>query len=578
MTDEFPSHLHHLSESSPVPRLTRRAYVDSLRKDLELPKNAVWAATLAAGGLVLTLGLRAVLRSPLNVDEELTLRIARGAFGSIFGIVRGRGGGPFHFWLEHLTTAWPGGLTGLRVPSIVFMLLALPAVALIAEELAGRAEAAVTVLLLGSAPLAISYSSFGRPHTMLLAWIAWGMALALRAARRGDPRLWVVGGAVLGSSIFVHPTAPLYAITAFGTAVVYARRPLAAWPGALAFAVTLLPYYSVTAHALSDRYGVGGGVRGRTFSGNAVWEDAVHFISPVPHVVNRFTVAAVLGLVVLLVTRRFRAAVVLAATVAAPVVFFSVVPTSGLSALFFDRYMLPALPFFLLLVAIACTAVARLAWRLRFVALAVVVAWFMSPGVHVVLSRQTQLARLGLGEVTAAVRSPSRDAVLFGSTGFTVPGAYLGYFTFGRPPNLADRYLSLRMSVPFVNDDACAPVVDFLQRNGPPRHGLWVFWAVQPEDHDNAVAAFRRVAGVQLTEPYRHFLVLRSASALPPRRLVALGLELRRTWLRAVPFNRRANLLIAADQTALRNPSACKPVGVLGDPDIVPNYPLPASP
>jgi hypothetical protein len=527
---------------------------------------------------VLTLGLRAVLRSPLNVDEELTLRIGRGAFGSIFGIVKGRGGGPFHFWLEHLTTAWPGGLAGLRVPSIVFMLVALPAIALIADELAGRAEAAVTVLLVGSAPLAISYSSFGRPHTMLLAWIAWGTALALRAARRGDTRLWVAGGAVLGSSIFVHPTAPLYAITAFGAAVVYARRRLAAWPGAVAFAVTLFPYYAVTAHALNDRYGVGGGIRGRTFSGNAVWEDAVHFVSPVPHVVNRFTVAAALGLAVLLVTQRFRAAAAVTATIAAPVVFFSVVPTSGLSALFFDRYMLPALPFFLLLVAIACTTVARLAWRLRFVALAALVAWFMWPGVHVVLTRQKQLARLGLGEVTAAVRSQSRDAVLFGSTGYTVPGGYLGYFTFGRPPNLADRYLSLRLSVPFVNDDACAPVVDFLRRNGPPRNGLWVFWAVQAEDHDKAVAAFRRVPGVQLTEPYRHFIVIRSASALPPKQLVELGLELRRVWFRAVPFNRRANLLIAADRTALRNPSACRPVGVLGDPDIVPNYPLPPSP
>ena len=561
-----------------MPRLTRRAYVESLRKDLEVPKKAVWAATLAAGGLVLTLGLRAVLRSPLNVDEELTLRIARGAFGSIFGIVRRRGGGPLHFWLEHLTTAWPGGLAGLRVPSIVFILAALPAIALVAMELAGRAEAAVTVLLFATAPLAVSYASFGRPHTMLLAWIAWGTALALRAARHGGTGLWIAGGAVLGSSIFVHPTAPLYAITAFGAAVVYARRPLAAWPGAVAFAVVLFPYYAVTAHALSDRYGVGGGVRGRTFSGNPVWQDAVHFVTPLPELVNRFTVAAALGLGVLLATRRFRAAAVIAATIAAPVVFFSVVPTSGLSALFFDRYMLPALPFFLLLVAIACTTTARLAWRLRFVVLAVLVAWFVWPGLHVVLTRQTQLARLGLGEVTAAVRTQSRDAVLFGSTGFTLPGGYLGYFTFGRPPNLADRYLSMRVSVPFVNDDACAPVVGFLRRERAWRHGLWVFWAVQPEDHERALAAFRRVPGVQLTEPYRHFIVVRSVSALPPRRLVELGLELRRVWFRAVPFNRRVNLLIAADRTALRDPSACKPVGVLGDPDIVPNYPLPPTP
>jgi hypothetical protein len=120
--------------------------------------------------------------------------------------------------------------------------------------------------------------------------------------------------------------------------------------------------------------------------------------------------------------------------------------------------------------------------------------------------------------------------------------------------------------------------VRFLAKDGPPRHGLWVFWAVRADDHDTAVGAFRRVHGVQLTEPYRHFIVLRSSVALPPRQLVELGLELRRTWFRAVPFNRRVNLLIAADRTALRNPAGCKPVGVLGDPDIVPNYPLPPAP
>jgi hypothetical protein len=558
--------------------LTRRAYVESLRKGLELPKKAVWAATLVAAGLVLTLALRAVFRSPLNVDEELTLRIAREAFGSIFGTVRGRGGGPFHFWLEHLTTAWPGGLTGLRVPSIAFSLAALPGVALIAEELAGRAEAAAAVLLFAAAPLAISYSSFGRPHSMLLAWIVWGTYSALRAGRRDDARTWVVGGAVLGSSVFVHPTAPLYAITAFGTALVYARRPLRAWPGAVAFAITLVPYYAATAHTLSDRYGVGGGVRGRTFTGNPVWKDAVFFVAPGDQVINRFTLAAGLGLVVLLAQRRVRSAAVLALTVAAPVVFFTVVPTNGLSALFFDRYMLPALPSFLVLVAVGCAAVARLAWRLRLVALAVLVGAFMWVGLDIVLARQTQLARLGLGPLTAAVRAQSENTVLFGSTGYTVPGYYLGNFTFGRPPNLADRYLSLRVDVPFVNDDACAPVVRFLAKDGPPRHGLWVFWAVRTDDRDKAVAAFRHVRGVQLTEPYRHFIVLRSASAVPPRRLVELGLELRRTWYRAVPFNRRANLLIDADRTALRNPAGCRPVGVLGDPDIVPNYPLPLSP
>jgi hypothetical protein len=562
-----------------VPRLTVRAYVASLRKGLEVPKKGLVAATLVAGGIVLALAVRAVVRAPLNVDEELTLRVARDSFGSIFDIVRGRGGGPFHFWLEHLTMSWPGGLAGLRVPSIVFMLAALVAVALIAEELAGRVEAAAAVLLLASAPLAISYSSFGRPHSMLLAWITWGTLLGLRAARRTDTRLWVAAGAVLGSSIFVHPTAPLYALTAFGTAVVYARRPVRAWPGAIALAITLIPYYAATAHALSNRYGVGGGARGRTFSGNPVWKDAVFFVAPGGGIVNWFTAAAALGLVVLLVQRRLRVAAVLVLTIAAPVVFFSVVPTNGLSALFFDRYMLPALPSFLILVAIACTTLARLGWHLRLAVLVVLVAALMSVGLRIVLARQSQLARLGLGQVTAAVRGESRDAVLFGSTGFTLPGGYLGYFTFGRPPNLADHYLSLRIpSLPFVNDDACAPVVDFIAKGGPPRYGLWVFWAVQRDDQQEAEAAFGRTQGVGVTEPYRHFLIVRSTQALSAAALVQIGLELRRAWLKAVPFNRRATLLVEADSTALFHPHQCGPVGVLDDPDIVPNYPLPASP
>jgi hypothetical protein len=539
----------------------------------------VLVAVLAAGGFVLTLGLRGLLRSPLNVDEELTIRVAENGFGRIFHIVVDRGGGPFHFWLIHLTTSWPAGLTGLRLPSIVFMLAAVPAIALVAEELGGRAAAAGTVLLLATSPLAISYTSFARPHSMLLAWLMWGTALGLRAARGDDRRLWIVSGGILGSSVFVHPTAPLYAVTAFGTMLVYARRPVRAWPGAVAFAVALVPYYAAAAHALQDRYGVGSGTSGRTFTGNPVWKDAAIFVAPGHPVYNWFTGAAAVGLAALLVQRRLRAAAVIVATIAAPIVFFSVVPTSGLSALFFDRYMLPALPSFLLLVAIACTTIARLAWRLAPVLLVVLVGALVWQGLKVVLARQTQLARLGLGPLTTAVRKESRDTVLFGSTGFTLPGGYLGYFTFGRPPNLADRYLSLRIpSMPFVNDDACEPVVDFLHAGGPPRHGLGVVWAVQPGDYAKSLAAFGRVAGVSVAQPYRHFLVVRSTRELDPRRLVALALELRQTWFRAVPFNRRSNLLIAADRTALRSPSSCRPLSVLGDPDIVPNYPLPESP
>jgi uncharacterized membrane protein len=94
-----------------------------------------------------------------------------------------RGGGPVHFWLEHFLQGWWPGLEALRFPSIFFACLALPAVALIARELIGDEGGAAVVLLLAVSPIPVLYATFGRPHTLLFAWLMWGTVLALRAAR-----------------------------------------------------------------------------------------------------------------------------------------------------------------------------------------------------------------------------------------------------------------------------------------------------------------------------------------------------------------------------------------------------------
>ena len=136
-----------------------------MRSAVSLRRFALPAAVALAVGLAAALASRAVWWAPLNVDEELTRRVATEPFGSIFHIVSSeRGGGPLHFWIEHFTLQWPGGLVGLRGPSTLFFLLTLPAVALIARELAGSFAAVAAVLLTATAPLAISYSTFGRPH------------------------------------------------------------------------------------------------------------------------------------------------------------------------------------------------------------------------------------------------------------------------------------------------------------------------------------------------------------------------------------------------------------------------------
>src|SRR5581483_2549721 len=361
---------------------------------------AATALAAVVGGL---LAVRGIWWAPLNVDEELTRRVGTEPFGAIFHIVSSeRGGGPLHFWLEHFALQWPGGLVGLRGPSLIFFLAALPAVALVARELGGEGAAAVAVLLTAAAPLAISTATFGRPHTMLFFWLEWGTWLGLRAVRRRGWIDWTLAGAVLGSSVFIHPTAPVYSLTAFAAVLVSApRRPLElgreAWPGAAALLVTFAPYYATTVHVLSERYGIGGGVRGRTFSGRAVWHDALQALAPGRHQAWPALGLAVGGLAVLVATRRARAALALAVLILTPVVFFSVVPTNGLSALFFDRYMLPPLPSFLLLIAVLCAEIARWVRRAGWFVLAVVAAALVVAEGHIVLARQHQLGRLELG-------------------------------------------------------------------------------------------------------------------------------------------------------------------------------------
>ena len=58
-----------------------------MRPAASLKRFVLPAATLVAVGLAVALAIRAVWLAPLNVDEELTRRVATEPFGSIFHIV-----------------------------------------------------------------------------------------------------------------------------------------------------------------------------------------------------------------------------------------------------------------------------------------------------------------------------------------------------------------------------------------------------------------------------------------------------------------------------------------------------------
>jgi len=535
------------------------------------------ASVVAGAALLVWLALPTVWWGPLNVDEELTLRMAQFSFGHIFHIVSTqRGGGPLHFWLEHFLLQWWPGLPALRVPSLVFGCLALPGAGLVVRRLAGTEAASGAVLLTAAAPIPVLYATFGRPHTLLFAWLMWSTLLVLRAADGGGTPWWVAGGLLLGLSVFVHPTAPLYALTAFAAALVYCPRPprevvREAWPGAVALLVGFVPYYLKTLHVLSDRYGVGSGSGGRTFSGRPVWEDALHFVAPGPHDVNYFTVLAAVGAVALAVARRQRVLAFCAITVAAPVIFFSVVPASGDSAIFFDRYMIPVTPAFMTVVMCGCLALAARAGRLRAPVLVLLVGGLLAIEIRYDVHHRDAVHRIHVDQVVQAVAKAPAGTVLFGSTGTS--GRLFSSFDYGHPANILDHLVALRVrKLLYVDDDSCARALAFVQGTRP-RRAIWLFYAAGGSEVAAGEHAFDGERGVNVQQVKRHYFIVRSRDALKPRGLVALGRSLRERWKRAVPANTRVDELLIADRQLLQTPPHCIPYGVLGDPDIDPHWP-----
>jgi hypothetical protein len=527
---------------------------------------------VGAAGLLTWLALPTVWWSPLNVDEELTLRLGDFSARHIFHIVSTqRGGGPLHFWLEHLLLGWWPGLPALRIPSLIFLCLALPAVALIVRRLLGDDDAAGAVVLLTAAsPIPVLYATFGRPHTLLFAWLMWATVLALKAAVEGDRRLWAAAGAALGLTVFVHPTAPLYSLTAFAGALVFAPREprlvlREAWPGAVTLLLTFVPYYVRTVHVLGDRYGVGSGqARGRTFSGRPVWEDALQFVAPGRHDLNYFTVLALIGVAALLVGRAHRTLAFCAITVAAPVLFFSLVPAGGDSALFFDRYMIPVTPAFVTVAVAGCLAIARWAGTWRLPVLVLLIAGLLAVEIRYDVNHRNAVHRIGVDAVIEAVARQPAGSVLFGSTGTS--GALFSSFDYGHPANILDHLIALRVStVELVDDDSCQRAHAFLRTHGPRRFGVWVFYAASP-------AEARAAEGALGVEPVGgHYFVVRSRARELPRPLIEEGLRLRVLWKQAVPSNRRVDELLTSDRQLLAG--TCVPYGELGDPDISPHWP-----
>jgi hypothetical protein len=237
--------------------------------------------------------------------------------------------------------------------------------------------------------------------------------------------------------------------------------------------------------------------------------------------------------------------------------------------------MIPAIPAFLILVLAGVLALARFTALVRFAAplrllvIAALVGGLLVQELHYDLRHRDHTRAIGIEAVAhAAARQPA-GSVLFGSTGTS--GALFSSFDYGHPANLLDRYVALSThSLQFVDDDSCERALPFRQSTQTPRYGIWLFYAVAPDEQRAAAAAFARTRAV-VVRPGPQYFLLRSPDRLAPEALIRLGRSYRLAWRAAVPSNPRVNELLIADRELLNG--RCIPYGDLGDPDISPHWP-----
>ena len=318
------------------------------------------AATAAALAVVVGVFLH---KWPPHEDEALALFTGRMSLPDMFGTVLfDRGGAPLHFMLAWLVVHLGGGLTALRVVSMLFAVASLPAIAVLGARLAGRLTGLLAAVLASGTWVLLFHGTFGRMYSLFLFASTLSFIALLDALERGGRRRFAAWGVATWLMLASHP----YAVLVVGAQVVFvAVRRVRLRPAALTLAVLLVaatPFWWADV-VLRNRFdvGLGGGgpqlgsphavlhyfwwVAGDMAAGHHAWSTPVLLLA--------------LAGFVLLTVRRPWSALLTACVVAVPGIAFVVAKLHS-TASPEARHLIFALPFFSTLLAKPLVAVGRL--------------------------------------------------------------------------------------------------------------------------------------------------------------------------------------------------------------------------
>src|SRR3954454_7786964 len=310
---------------------------------------------------------------PPHEDEALALFVGRGSLGDVLHtVVAERGGAPLHFLLAWAVVHLGGGLTALRLVSLVFAVASVPLMALLGARLADRATGVLAAAFASASWVFLFHGIFGRMYSLFL-FTSLLSFLALLARR------YVLWGIALLLLLASHPYAVLV-VAAQGLYVVLSARDRRAFLTLGGVAVAGFPFWWADV-VLRNRFDVGVGGGGRRLGspasvGRYLWSVAGDFSSHAHVWAICLLLLAAVG-AALLVRENRPAALLTACVVVVPAVAFTLATlrsTTSPEA----RHLIFALPFYSVLLALPLVRVARLG--LPFAAVAVVAGMLVVVG------------------------------------------------------------------------------------------------------------------------------------------------------------------------------------------------------
>jgi hypothetical protein len=303
---------------------------------------------------------------PPHEDEALALFVGRGSLGDVLHtVVAERGGAPLHFLLAWGVVQLGGGLTALRLVSLVFAVASVPLMALLGARLADRTTGVVAAAFASASWVFLFHGIFGRMYSLFL-FTSLLSFLALLSRR------YVWWGIALVLVLASHPYAVLV-VAAQALYVVLCARERRAFITLGVVAVAGFPFWWADV-VLRNRFDVGVGGGGNRLGSPA---SVLRYLASVAGDFSSharpwsvcFLVLAGIG-AVLLARHNRNAAVLTACVVLVPAVAFTVATlhsTTSPEA----RHLIFALPFYSVLLAFPLVTLARVSAPFAAIAVAI---------------------------------------------------------------------------------------------------------------------------------------------------------------------------------------------------------------